>query len=174
MNISKAVKILEKQLGRLNSESDKNWILQTKSYVKDFLGEESLEYKSIRYFEFTRPSSNFKEDANKRWRKDSEDEIKANILAIIEVIKSKGLKKEPFLNSISKTAFWAIVGILIPGLILIGFFFGELKSDKQNIDLRLELIKTKDSLLFFNTISPKPNTRPEPKRESKEPKQTKK
>lgn len=159
MTTKKAVIVLEKQIQSLNNLSDENWLLQTKSFIKDFLGEDSEEYKSSKKLEFPNPYRSMFDEENKKYRNESEAEIKAFIYSTIETLKIKGVKQEPFFKTISETAFWTIVSILTTAVFGLGVFIGNLQSDKQNIELRLELIKKEDSLVIFRTATQK-NTQP--------------
>lgn len=164
MTTKKAVKILEEQVLKLEQSKSEALLLQTQSFIKDFFGENSDEYKVSKNLSFRIISNGLSNEQIKQAFKYKQEEAIKFLNTSIDTLKRKGVKKEPFLNSISETTFWAIVGLSIPSLFGIGFFFGELKSDKQNIDLRLELKKTQDSLVFIKETSKhKANNHSKPK-----------
>lgn len=155
MNTKKAVKILQDQILKIEKSKSESLLFQTRSFIKDFFGEQSEEYEVSRKLTFTIVLNGLsKEQISQAFNQKQEEAIKF-LNTCIETLKTKGIKKEPFFKTISETAFWTIFSILLPSLTLIGFFFGELKIDKQNIELQLEIKNLKDSLLFFrNNFTP--------------------
>ena len=65
-----------------------------------------------------------------------------------------------FLSRIGDTALWTILGVGVPGLIGVGVFFGNMSSDKQNIELRQENKVLKDSLFVLRTLAVSANAKP--------------
>ena len=153
MNSRKAIEILQKQKLKLDNPNflkDENWVFQTASYIKDFFGENSTEYFFISKFQFSAYYSNLdsKQDAIGRLNAQT-PKAKKYLENCIETISNKGLYKQPktnFLNRISDTALWTIISISFTGLIYVGFFFGNLYSDKQNIEIKKENENLKDSI----------------------------
>lgn len=94
MNQEKAIELLKSQQQKLESLDEKNylgWQTQTKSFIKDFFGEQSQEYQDIKDFSFT------------SWYSDlpTNDQIKreiptmsATLDSLIETITHKGLYKQ--------------------------------------------------------------------------------
>jgi hypothetical protein len=166
MNNKKAIEILQKQKLKLDNPNilkDETWVFQTASYIKDFFGENSSEYTFISKFEFKAYYTNYgsEQDAVRELNAKT-PKAKKYLENCIETISNKGLYKQPktnFLNRISETALWTIISISFTGLIYVGFFFGNLYSDKQNIELKTENEKLKDSISIFkqqmNAISNK-------------------
>jgi hypothetical protein len=153
MKLSKAVEILLGQKAKLKTENlrQDTWKTQTASYIEGFFGEKSNEYTFIERFEFY--SKTFDSMSASY---DTDYHIKQNtrtasdfIDNCVDTLKTKGLYRAPkqnFIAQLSETAIWAIVGLGIPGLLSVGFFFGNLFSDKQNIELRQENRNVRDSL----------------------------
>jgi hypothetical protein len=156
MNNKKAIEILQKQIHKLDDarvHKDENWVYQTASYIKDFFGESSTEYTFICNFSFKVLASNYDDPKVINYELASKPKkAKKYLENCIETISNKGLYKQPktnFLNRISDTALWTIISISFTGLIYVGFFFGNLYSDKQNIEIKTENEKLKDSLSVF-------------------------
>jgi hypothetical protein len=169
MTVKKAIDILQKQKAKIDDpqhRNDDNWVFQTASYIKDFFGFESTEYSFIGQFHFYVQSTNWDSDEVVRYRLSEKPiEAKKFLDNCIETLQHKGLFKKPkqnFLNRLSDTALWTIISITVPGLITIGVFFGNMYSDKQNIELRQDNKLLKDSLTLLrpniNNIS---NQRPQ-------------
>jgi len=156
MKVKNAIDILQKQKAKIDDPkhvNDDNWVFQTASYIKEFFGIESTEYSFIRQFHFYVKSTNWdsSDDIN-RWLAEKQIQAKKFLDNCIETLQHKGLVKQPkqnFLNRLSDTAIWSIVSITIPGLISLGAFFGNMFSDKQNIELRQENKLLKDSLTLL-------------------------
>jgi len=168
MTVKKAIDILKGQRDKLDNFDNKNqnWVFQTASYVKDFFGENSTEFSFISQFQFHVVSSNWDSpDDVRRWLAEKPIEAKRFLDNCIETLQHKGLIKLPKQNSLSRlseTALWTILGVGVTGLISAGFFFGNLYSDKQNIELRQDNKLLKDSLIMFRTnINDISNKRPQ-------------
>ncbi|MBK7872948.1 MAG: hypothetical protein IPJ74_20915 [Saprospiraceae bacterium] len=153
MTVKKAIAILKKQRNKLTDPkhyNDENWVSQTASFIKDFFGDHSLEYGFIKQFKFYVRSSNWdSEEDIKRWLSEKPKQAIKFLDNCIETLEDKGLYKKPKINFLSRlgdTALWAIISLGLPGLITIGFFFGNMYSDKQNIELRRENKSLKDSI----------------------------
>jgi hypothetical protein len=160
MNNKKAIQILESQIEKLDNpkiRKDENWIFQTASYIKDFFGKDSAEYTFISNFNFKIPFNHY----------DSKtfplEQLNLEILKsrqylenCIETINVKGLYKHPktnILNRISETALWSIITVLAPIIFFSGYYFGNLYSNTQNIELKIENKTLKDSLFIFRKHS---------------------
>jgi len=160
MRLKKAIEILKGQKDKLQSfeNQNQNWVFQTASYIKDFFGENSTEFSFISQFRFEVVSSNWDSSEDiRRWLAEKPVEAKHFLDNCIETLQQKGLFKLPgqnFLSRLTETALWTIISIAVPGLISIGLFFGNMYSDKQNIELRQENKSLKDSLsiLKISTI----------------------
>jgi hypothetical protein len=156
MNNKKAIQNLKSQIEKLDNPKiykDENWIFQTASYIKDFFGQDSAQYTFISNFNFKIPFNQYdsKTFASKQ--------LNLKILKsrqylenCIETINVKGLYKHPktnFLNRISETALWSIITVLLPIIFFSGYYFGNLYSNTQNIELKIENKTLKDSLFIF-------------------------
>lgn len=154
--IKKATDILLRQKEKLTTENLRQgtWLIQTSSIIKDFFGDTSDEYNFIKDFKFysnTMDIMSAEYDTNAHISKNSKAASQF-IDNCIETLNHKGLFKAPKTNSltqISETALWTIISITVPGLISIGIFFGNMYSDKQNIELRVENKLLKDSVTFL-------------------------
>ncbi|MBS0647321.1 MAG: hypothetical protein JSR97_12145 [Verrucomicrobia bacterium] len=157
MTVKKAIDILKSQKTKLEDFDNKNqnWVFQTASYIKDFFGENSTEFSFISQFHFHVVSSNWDSPEDvRRWLAEKPIEAKRFLDNCVETLQHKGLFKQPkqnFLNRLSDTALWTIISIVIPGLISIGLFFGNLYADKQNIEIKQENKLLKDSLTLLKT-----------------------
>lgn len=155
MTVKKAVDILKAQKAKLDNFDNKkqNWVFQTASYIKDFFGDNSTEFSFISQFHFHVTSTNYDSPEDvRRWLAEKPIEAKTFLDNCIETLQHKGLVRQPkqnFINQLSDTALWTIIGIAVPGLITIGVFFGNMSSDKQNIELRQEYKLLKDSLTLL-------------------------
>jgi len=162
MTVKKAIEILKKQRDKLDSpksNNNQNWIFQTASYVKDFFGEDSTEFSFISQFHFHVVSTNYdRPDDIRRWLAEKPIEARRFLDNCIETLEHKGLFKQPkqnFLNRLSDTALWTLIPLIGTGLLSIGFFFGNLYSDKQNIELRQDNKLLKDSLSILRPLTNK-------------------
>lgn len=162
MTVKKAIEILKNQKDKLDRPNefhrDENWVFQTASYIKDFFGDKSTEYSFISQFSFgvLRSNSDSDEDV-RRWIADKPIQVKKYLDNCIETLQHKGLFKQPkhnFLYRLSDTAFWTLLPLVGTGLLSIGFFFGNLYSDKQNIELRQDNKTLKDSLNILRVSAP--------------------
>ena len=170
MTVKKAIFILKAQKDKLDNFDNKNqnWVFQTASYIKDFFGENSTEFSFISQFHFHVVSSicDSPEDI-RRWLAEKPVEAERFLDNCIETLQHKGLFKQPkqnFLYRLSDTALWTLIPLIGTGLLSIGFFFGNLYSDKQNIELRQDNKLLKDSLIILKSLSPRnevTNSRPD-------------
>lgn len=158
MAVKKATKILLSQKKKLTTENlrQDTWRTQTSSLIKDFFGDTSNEYLFIKGFEFyskTFDSMSAEYNTNAHINKNSKA-ASHFIDNCIETLTHKGLYKQPkpnLISRLSETALWTILGVGVSGLISIGFFFGNLYSDKQNIQLQQENKSLKDSLFILTS-----------------------
>lgn len=122
MTKRKAIQILNKQKDKLLDESiykDENWVFQTASYVKDFLGEDSPEYNLISRFHFgilTNGSLSNEEIHNELDSKKQKAEV--FIDNCIETIKNKGLYKSSIITTTYIAAKSAIIKQIVIGIII--------------------------------------------------------
>ena len=158
MTIKKATEILLNQKKKLTTENlrQDTWLTQTSSFIKDFFGDTSNEYIFIKDFKFyskTFDSMSAEYDTNAHINRNSR-EASQFIGNCIDTLNHKGLYKAPkqnFLTRLSETALWTTLSVGVTGLISIGLFFGNMSSDKQNIELRQENKLLKGSLSIFRT-----------------------
>jgi len=168
MTVKKAIDILKAQRAKLDNFDNKNqnWVFQTASYIKDFFGENSTEFSFISQFHFHVVSSNWDSpDDVRRWLAEKPIEARRFLDNCVETLQHKGLHKQPkqnFLYRLSDTALWTIISIAVPGLISIGLFFGNMYSDRQNIELRQGNELLRDSLILLTpNINNVSNERPQ-------------
>lgn len=154
MKAKLAIEILNKQREKLiekKAPKDETWTSQTASYIKEFFGEESVEYIFIKNFNFSVIGHTGMSD--EIWRRElaeKERKVLQFITNCIETIECKGIYKPPrvnFLQGVSSNALWTIFSISVPGLLTVGYLFGQFTTDTKNIELRQEVQKLKDSLL---------------------------
>jgi hypothetical protein len=159
MTRKNAIKILIRQKDKLADYTiykDETWTFQTASFIKDFFGEQSPEFSFISQFKFT--VFGHTGMTNEMWR--NELDLKQNkalkfIEDCIETIQHKGLYKTPkinFLQNLGSNAVWAIISISVPGLLTIGFIFGQFISDTKNFELKQHVKQLQDSLYFRPTF----------------------
>jgi hypothetical protein len=153
MKLSKAVEILLEQREKLDTENlrQDTWKTQTASYIKFFFGEKSNEYIFIEEFEFySKTLDSFSAQYDTNYYIKANKKAASNFIDnCVDTLKHKGLYKAPkqnFITQLSETAIWTIVGVGVTGLLSAGFFFGNLSSDKQNVELRQENKSMRDSL----------------------------
>jgi hypothetical protein len=170
MTVKKAIDILKNQKEKLDRPNefhrDENWVFQTASYIKDFFGDKSTEFSFISQFSFGVLRSNWDSDKDvSRWIADKPIQVKKFLDNCIETLQHKGLfqhQRQNFLYRLSDTALWTIISIAVPGLISVGLFFGNMYSDRQNIELRQENKLLKDSLTLLRpNINNVSNERPQ-------------
>lgn len=160
MNSKKAIEILKKQIQKLDDSTffkDENWVFQTASYIKDFFGENSTEYAFISKFEFKAYYTNYgNENDAIRELNSKTPKAKKYLENCIETISNKGLYKHPktnFLNRISDSALWSIITFLLPIVFFSGYYFGNLYSNTQNVELKIENKTLKDSISILKNHS---------------------
>ena len=169
MTVKKAIDLLQSQKQKLVDKSffeETVWLNQTSSLILDIFGEKSEEYKFISSFSFTMRESTYLDSSTIDAYKLEKSRTIFNFLhSCIDTIIEKGINKLPkqnFLNKLSDTAIWTIVGVGVPGLLSIGLFFGNMYSDKQNIELRQENKLLKKSLFTLRPLTNKiTNNRPD-------------
>jgi hypothetical protein len=179
MKLEEAIKCLTEQKNNIPTDKlfYKNWLNETSSYIKLFFGENSDQYKRIKQFTFrVQPEKHYykffdKEIPNPNYDPSDTPEVAKDFLdsCINSLNNTKSIyqvKKVSFFASLSETAIWTIIGITIPSLISIGLFFGNLYSDKQNIELRQNNKTLNDSLFTLRTFiqnTKKDSTKPSSK-----------
>jgi hypothetical protein len=131
MNRNKAISILKNQIEKIKTPEGKTseWSMQTKSYVKSFFGEDSIQFEYFQTFSFF---STYTYDP---------------VLFLnecIEFIKNNGLYKVPKKNFLESLPNWLIM-LLIPALFSAGLAIGKYTSDLQNIELKRELKELKNN-----------------------------
>ena len=152
----KALELLNVQLKELDNittrDNGRIWEHFTVEVIKKYLGEKSTFLQSFN------SSYNFFQD--KYSLSSDRSRAKEVIRKCIQYIELNGVQELPknielkqleppksnFINRISDTALWTIIGVGIPSLISVGIFFGNMYSDKQNFELRQENRMIKDSL----------------------------
>ncbi|AUD02917.1 hypothetical protein [Spirosoma pollinicola] len=157
----KVLELLNVQLKELDNittrDNGRIWEHFTVEVIKKYLGEKST------FLQPFNSSYNFFQD--KYSLSTDISRAKEVIRKCIQYIELNGVQELPktiefvqpeppqsnFINRISDTALWTIIGVGIPGLISIGIFFGNMYSDKQNFELRQENRMMKDSLSSFKS-----------------------
>ncbi|MFL5762947.1 MAG: hypothetical protein ACJ77K_03325 [Bacteroidia bacterium] len=93
MNKKKAIEILKKQKEKL--PKDDTWVFQTASYIKDFFGEDSVEFNFISQFTFTVVAhSGTTDDVMRHEVFSRRDKALRYLDNCIEIIETKGLHKK--------------------------------------------------------------------------------
>jgi len=171
MTKKEAISLLTKQKAKLTDAqhlNDKTWVIQTASLIKDCFGEQSPEYGFIIKFDF---SISWKAPKSKSWtepigttalpqslgqsdfinaQQQKINQVSKFIDNCIESIESKGLNKSLRKNFLQESdnasviSFLIFVGATFSG---IGFYFGQLKYDRDNLELIQENKMLKDSLI---------------------------
>lgn len=143
----KAINILRDQkdkLADINYTPNQVWITETQSYVKDFFGENSREFKFIDEFRFTYidiPHNIFL--ANK-------EKAKEYLSNCIDRIKHYGLYKPPKQNFIARMDQKALIAWLTAIAAAI-FFLGKFTSDFQNSELKQTIKSQHDTIEIYKT-----------------------
>ena len=129
MNKKKAIKILGQQKEKIKNYSklrNIQWNIETASYVKDFLGKESPEFKWISQFKWSVTYVSIDGETPKYVKTKIENKPKEAIQFLencINIIENKGIYKEKKENWFSGLNNWKIVGILF-AFIVFGFGIG--------------------------------------------------
>lgn len=166
MTNKQAIDILKTQKSKLVDKAlykDETWTAQTASYIKDFFGAKSSEYFFITQFSFIYFAPPGMTNEGILLMLQNKITIASRFIDnCIETIQHKGLykpTKTSFIQNLSNNAIWAIFSISIPGLLTIGYLFGQFTSDTKNYELRQEVKQLKDSLsIIHSLIITNPNT----------------
>jgi hypothetical protein len=159
MTIKKAIGILHNQKGKIddpNFVNDKTLVFQTASYIKEFFGEDSPEYKFISRFNFAVLASDDISNEDLQYMfTEKEKQIKIFLDNCAETLNHKGLFKQPkqnFLSSFSNVELYSFLITIGTILVTVGLFFGNIYSDRQNIELRQDKKKLQDSLIILRKL----------------------
>jgi len=137
--------------------NDDTWVFQSASFVKDFFGEDSTEYNWISQFEFrTLVSSAWSTEQRSAAINDKPRQAKQFLNDCIETLKIKGLykPKSNFLQRLDNSTLWTIIAFAIPSILGLGFFFGNLKYDKDKLEAEQTIKQLKDSLVIIKSSIP--------------------
>ncbi|MCT4662909.1 MAG: hypothetical protein N4A40_13715 [Tissierellales bacterium] len=139
MNKLKAINILKGQIEKLKDEKNLNdlWILETKTYVSHFFGENSSQVWFLRDFKW---KNGIADDIIK-----SRDTVKTFLNDCISTIDNIGVKKETKQKLLNRIPDWSILPI-ISALIFIGTVFGRYQKDIAYIRMEEEVKSLKDSI----------------------------
>jgi hypothetical protein len=159
MKLKQAIKILEEQKQKILSSDHTNnrqLIIETGSYVKDFFGLSSAEFNFVNRFDF---NIDFNPKVSEKNRK-IVLENKANDFVLFldnckRTLENKGLFKEPKNNLLSDKSNAALIGTIftISTIVFgIGFYFGTEKINNELIRTENEFTKLKDSLSSTKTF----------------------
>lgn len=135
MDKKSAITIINKQIYKLSklekpSHFESTWLVQTKTYIDKFFGNESNESK---WFSNLSPGSKYAPDPI------------PFLNDCIETINHIGLYKKPKSNLLSTIPNWIII-LLLPALLTLGIMIGRYTSDVQNIELKREVKLLKESI----------------------------
>jgi hypothetical protein len=167
MRKKKAKEILENQINKL-ADSQKLfsqlWFVNTQSYLRDMLGDDSLEfrrmYNTYRPFDDLEwnPFKNKKEPVTEEEIKIYRNELTNFLRDCQETIENKGIYKQQKGNFLSNVRSEVILGVLIfilPIIYYAGFEIASNKGDIQSNSMKTEIedlkrsIKTKDDSLYI-------------------------
>ena len=161
MTVKNAIDILRQQKAKIedpNHTNDETWVFQTASYIKEFFGDNSPEYKFIARFTFqVLVQDDISNEDIRYFLLEKRTKAKTFLDNCIETLQHKGLFKEPkqnFLSNFSTSEMYSFLLAIGSILITIGFFFGNMYSDKQNTDLRQDKKVLKDSLIILKKLTP--------------------
>lgn len=155
MTPKQAIDILNRQRDRAEKQThphNDTWVVQTTEHIKDFFGENSMQYSYIKDFRFFAvPTNGLTEKQIKPGLENNKKSAVYFLNACIETINDKGLYKPPkknFLASLSDTWLSVIFVTVIPSLFFVGIWVGEYRSDVKNIELRQELKEIRDQSII--------------------------
>lgn len=142
----------------LTYQTSRGWKSYTRDIITNFIGPNSkflVHYTgALSYF------------TNEQFFERDKLRSREIITQCIRYIEMNGAYKDPnsnFVSRMSETALWSILSVGVTGLLSAGFYFGNLSSDKQNIELRQEVKVLKDSLsllrLSIKSANKIPNSR---------------
>lgn len=153
MKTKQAIQLLTLQKNKLPNENVRThtWLTQTTSIIKDAFGKDSEEYIHINDFEFysitmDSMSATYNTNAVINTRKVA---VATFIDNCIETIEVKGVHKEKggnFLNNLSDTALWTIIGTIIPLLCATSYYLGKREGDNRIEKVEIQNQKLRDSI----------------------------
>ena len=159
MKLKQAIKILEEQKQKvLNPEykNDRQLVIETGSYIKDFFGLNSPEFNFINSFDFNINFGINVSDNNKPMLlKSKEDKFIKFLENCKRTLKNKGLFKEPKKNIFSGKSDFEIIGIIF-GICVFVFWIGYW-TKKFEVFSVLSQDKTSISTPTINSSENKPN-----------------
>lgn len=156
MTKEKAIEILKRQRDKLDIEkhtNDEAWIFQTAEYIRQFFGEDSTQFSFISQFKWHVLSSPW--DSNeliKHWLDQKPKEAKQFMDNCIESLNDTGLYKSPKPNFFHGYSNIKIITGAISFLVIFStviLYLGQLKLDREKIDLINRNKSLSDSLLLF-------------------------
>lgn len=172
MTKKKAIEILKNQIVKFDNIKiyrDETWIHQTASYIKDFFGENSTEYKFVTTFEFdVEVDRNDNENTIDFKIKSKMENMKQFIKNCIEKISINGLYKHPKTNIVSDKNNYELLGIIAAISFVvygIGYYFGVEKTNLECIETKVKYEKLKESFppiessIQTKSLTNKKNTR---------------
>lgn len=140
MNKKKAISILQNQKKKLKhlSNHEERWIVQTRSYIKDFFGIDSSQYKFLSKGNlFFQGVDGYDSNGARTLSKFMDD--------CIEVLENIGLKKKERKNLLNTIPDKWLIPICI-GFISLGTLLGSQFKDIGYLKLENELKKSNDSI----------------------------
>jgi hypothetical protein len=166
MTVAKAIETLEylKSTIPTTDQEEKVWLIQSRSFIKSFFGDNSHEYSFINNFSFhdsVKKVSDFwagvkSYDPNPdRPKVDHKLSASTFLDNCIQTIKINGLYKDPKKEFLNKYSDKEIIGTFIASLIFVGglcYTIGQIVSSNKIEKLEIENQKLKDSISGLRAI----------------------
>lgn len=142
MKTKKAVNIIHNQIIKLDNKENHNhnWILETRTYLKNIFGEDSPQEKSLHYFSFEYSPN----DIPLNEKIVNQKQFLNNC---INTVKNIGVYKPKKENWFSELPNWSI-NLGLPALCFLAFSAGVLFTNNNNSDLRKKNKRLNERLLL--------------------------
>jgi len=137
MTDNQAIKILQQQIDRLRNNSSNRssaWNNETKRYIVEFFGENSIEYDRYWYFGAWWIINPAIDKSVPNTVEHQEKQVIALLESFINTIKNLGITRKPKMNFLYTIPNW-ILSLIFPALVLLGIIVGKYLDNVENIRL---------------------------------------